>query len=104
MDHSKSKNTKWEMGNKEMGKWNDNAQVLGHCKRRQWSVHVLCKVATVMISLNWCHFAYSHFAYSHFVYLLPLSAISPTHAKCAQNNVEQLKLQSLLHFGVIVLI
>ena len=35
---------------------------------------------------NWCHFAYSHFAY-----LLPHGAISPTQAKCDQNNVEQLK-------------
>ena len=43
-------------------------------------------------------------AYSHFAYLLPLSAILPTHAKCDQNNVKQLKLQSLLHLGVIVLI
>ena len=41
--------------------------------------------------MNWCHFAYSHFAYSHFAYLLPLGAISPTHAKCDQNNVKQLK-------------
>ena len=57
-----------------------------------------------IVSKNWCHFAYSRFAYSHFAYLLPLSAISPTHAKCDQNNVKQLKLQSLLHFGVIVLI
>ena len=32
-----------------------------------------------------------HFAYSHFAYLLPLSAISPTQAKCDQNNVKQLK-------------
>ena len=31
------------------------------------------------------------FAYSHFVYLLPLGAISPTHAKCDQNNVKLLK-------------
>ena len=35
---------------------------------------------------NWCHFAYSHFAY-----LLLLSAVSTTHAKCDQNNVKQLK-------------
>ena len=31
--------------------------------------------------MNWCHFAY----------LLPLGAISPTHAKRDQNNVKQLK-------------
>ena len=53
---------------------------------------------------NWCRFTYSRFAYSHFAYLLPLGAISPTDAKCDQNNVKQLKLQSLLHLGVIALI
>ena len=40
---------------------------------------------------KWCHFPYSRFAYSLFAYLLQLSAISPTHAKCDQNNVKQLK-------------
>ena len=49
-----------------------------------------------VVCKNWCHFAcshfaYSHFAYSHFAYLLLLSAISPTHAKCDQNNVIQFK-------------
>ena len=57
-----------------------------------------------------CHFAYSHFAYSlplgafrifitarchfaysHFAYSLPLGVISPTQAKCDQNNLKQLK-------------
>ena len=40
--------------------------------------------------MNWYHFTYSGFAYSHFACLLPLSAISPTHAKYDQNNVKQL--------------
>ena len=38
----------------------------------------------VCVRTNWCHFAYSHFAY-----LLPLGAISPTHAKWDQINVKQ---------------
>ena len=38
------------------------------------------------VLMNQCHFAYSHFAC-----LLPLGAILPTHAKCDQNNVKQLK-------------
>ena len=46
---------------------------------------------------NWCHLAYSRFAYSHFAYLLPLSVISPTHAKCDQNNVKQLKQAVQVH-------
>ena len=40
---------KCEIGNKEMGKWNGNAQVVSQCKRGQWGV-LLCKVAKVMIS------------------------------------------------------
>ena len=40
---------KCEIGNKEMGKWNGNVQVVSQCKRGQWGV-LLCKVAKVMIS------------------------------------------------------
>ena len=37
------------MGNEEMGKWNDNVQVVSQCKRRQWGA-LLCKVAKVMLA------------------------------------------------------
>ena len=50
-----------------------------------------------LLIITWCHFAYSRFAYSHFTYLLPLNAISPTHAKCDQNNVKQLKQAVQVH-------
>ena len=56
------------------------------------------------------HFAYSHFAYFHFAYshsayfILPLGAILPTHAKCDQNNVKQLKqaVQVYKVFGIVL--
>ena len=40
-------------------------------------------------------------AHSHFAYLLPLGAISPTHAKYDQNNVKLLK-KSCTSLGVAI--
>ena len=46
-----------------------------------------------VMETNWCHFTYSRFAYSHFAYFSPLSAISPTHAKCDQKLHPKMQLK-----------
>ena len=61
---------------------------------------------TPYLGMNWYHFAYYRFAYSHFTYLLLLSAISSTHAKCQEKCLDLLgniinTVQKYIHVYII---
>ena len=76
----------------QLTEWQKNTHYIPHSiVLPAWDITVIIFLRATRELFPTVHYIAILPIYSHFAYLLPLGAISPTQAKCGQNNVKQLK-------------